>query len=56
MIGLKLLTVIIPRMDFQAISKLFKLPEQVTRRKSLRTDPSVVVTFGPMKEGLLAVG
>lgn len=38
------------------ISKLSKLPEQVTRRKSLRTDPSVAVTFGPMKEGLLTVG
>lgn len=38
------------------ISKLFKSPEQVTRRKSLRIDPSVIVTFGPIKEELLAVG
>lgn len=38
------------------MSKLVKVPEQVTRRKSLRTDLSVVVTFGPMKKELLAVG
>ena len=45
-----------PRNGTGDISKLSKLPEQVTRRKSLRTDPSVAVTFGPMKEGLLTVG